>query len=83
MISISSAVCFLPLELGHWEARWLGSSRVRVWYVCQWGEEHDDYDGVCSGFVLRDFRVPTATGVHEKACGCASSGPNEMQDGEE
>lgn len=35
------------------------------------GKEQDDYYGVCSGFVLRDFRVPKATGVHEKVWGCA------------
>lgn len=78
MISISSAVCFLPLELGPWEARWLGSSRVRVWYVCQWGKNRmittvfarGLYWGT-SEFVLRDFWVSKTTGVHEKVWGCA------------
>ena len=35
------------------------------------GKEHDDYYDVCSGFVLRDFRVTKATGMHEKVWGCA------------
>ena len=48
------------------------------------GKEQDDYYGVCTGFVQRDFYlVPKATEVHEKVRGCAPEVLRRCKMGEE